>query len=189
MARVLSSDRTLSSVGWVACKGRITLAFIAMGGDPVRRLLVLGVLLAFVACAEQPPPPAATAPPPQVAVVPPPPPPPPPPRRTSFDGLYKGTMTQTASRQTTDTLTGGGCDPDLPMNMRIKRGDVRIWYQNFVGHTLHYRGKVTHAGRINAWHTNGDGSRSILAGQVTDAEASLNLNRGRCHYIATLTKA
>ena len=107
----------------------------------------------------------------------------------SFDGLYKGTMTQTASRQTTDSLTGGGCNPDLPMSMRVKRGDVRIWYQNFVGHTLHYRGKVNTAGRINAWHTNGDGSRSILAGEVSDGEASLNLNRGRCHYIATLTKA
>src|SRR5713101_5730821 len=99
-----------------------------MGGDPVRRLLVLGVLLVLAACATQPPP-AATAPPPQVAVAPPPPPAPPPPR-TSFDGLYKGTMSQTASTQTTGSLTGGGCEPDRPSSMRIKRGDVRIWYQD-----------------------------------------------------------
>ena len=157
----------------------------------MRRLLVLGVLLAFVACAEQPPPAAIAPPPSPVAAAPPPlpPPPPPPPAHMSFDGLYKGKMTQTASRQTTEALTGGGCNPDLPMSMRIKRGDVRIWYQNFVGHTLHYRGKITTAGRINAWHTNGDGSRSILAGTVSDGEARLNLNRGRCHYIATLTRA
>jgi hypothetical protein len=159
-----------------------------MGGFSVRRLLVFGLLLTFAACAPQPPPPAVTAPPPPVAEAPPAPPPPPP-AHVSFDGLYKGTMTQTASRQTTGTLTGGGCNPDLPMNMSIKRGDVRIWYQNFVGHTLNYRGKINTAGRINAWHTNGDGSRSILAGKVSDGEASLNLNRGRCHYIATLTRA
>ena len=35
-------------------------------------------------------------------------------------------MTQTASRQTTGTLTGGGCNPDLPMSMRIEHGDVKI---------------------------------------------------------------
>jgi hypothetical protein len=156
----------------------------------VRRLLVFGLLLAVAACAPQPPPPAVTAPPPPpVAEAPPAPPRPAPPPHMSFDGLYKGTMTQTASRQTTDSLTGGGCNPDLPMNMRVKRGDVRIWYKNFVGHTLHYRGKVNTAGRINAWHTNSDGSRSILAGEVSNGEASLNLNRGRCHYIATLTRA
>jgi hypothetical protein len=97
-------------------------------------------------------------------------------------------MIQTASRQTTATLTGGGCNPPLPMSMRVKRGDVRIWYQNYVGHTLHYRGKIDHAGKINAWHTNSDGSRSILAGQVSGDEASLHLNRGRCFYIGKLTR-
>jgi len=189
MERLLSSDRLISSVGWV-CKG-IALAFIAMGGFSVRRLLVFGLLLTFAACAPQPPPPALTAPPPPpVAEAPPAPPPlpPPPPPRMSFDGLYKGTMTQTASRQTTETLTGGGCNPDLPINMRVKRGSVRIWYQNFVGHTLHYRGKIRPEGRITAWHTNSDGSRSVLAGRVNDGGARLNLNRGRCFYIADLTR-
>ena len=155
----------------------------------MRHLLVLGMLLAFVACAQQPPP-AATAPPPQVAAVPPPPPalPPPPPPRTSFDGLYKGTMSQTASTQTTRTLTGGGCDPDLPVSMRVKRGDVRIWYKNFVGHTLHYRGKIDPTGKIDAWHTNQGGSRSILAGQISGDTANLDLNRGRCYYTVAMTK-
>ena len=97
-------------------------------------------------------------------------------------------MTQTASRQTTGTLTGGGCNPDLPMSMRIEHGGVKIRYQNFVGHTLHYSGKISTSGRINAWHTNSDGSRSILAGRVSDGEARLNLNRGRCYYIADLTR-
>ena len=156
----------------------------------MRRLIVFGLLLTFVACAPEPPPPVATAPPPPVAAAPPPPPAPPPspPPHTSFDGLYKGTMTQTASKQTTATLTGGGCNPDRPMSMRVKRGDVRIWYLNYVGHKLHYRGKINTTGKINAWHTNSDGSRSILAGQVSNDEARLNLNRGRCYYLATLTK-
>ena len=83
----------------------------------------------------------------------------------------------------TQTLTGGNCDPELPMNMRVKRGTVRIWYKNFVGHTLHYRGK------IDAWHTNQGGSRSILAGQISGDTANLDLNRGLCYYTVALTKA
>jgi hypothetical protein len=156
----------------------------------VRQLLVLGLLLGFVACAQQQPP-AATAPPPQVAVVPPPTPapPPPPPSRTSFDGLYKGTMSQTASKQTTDALVGGGCDPDLPVSMRVKRGDIRIWYKNFVGHTLHYRGKIDATGKITAYHTNRGGDRAILGGQISGDTANLDLNRGRCYYTVALTKA
>jgi len=98
-------------------------------------------------------------------------------------------MSQTASTQTTGSLVGGGCDPDLPMSMRIKRGDVRIWYKNFVGHTLHYRGKIDATGKINAWHTNQGGSRSILAGQISGDTANLDLNRGRCYYTVALTKA
>ena len=157
----------------------------------MRRLLVLGLLLTFAACAPQPPPPAATAPPPPVAAAPPPPPaaPPPPPPRMSFDGLYKGTMSQTASTQTTGELVGGGCTPDRPTSMRIKRGDVRIWYQDFVGHTLHYRGKIDATGKINAWHTNRGGSRSILAGQISGDTANLDLNRGRCYYTVSMTRA
>ena len=155
----------------------------------MRRLLVLGLVLAFAACASQQPP-AATAPPPQVAVAPPPAPapPPPPPPRTSFDGLYKGQMSQTASTQSTGSLTGGGCAPDRPTSMRIKRGDVRIWYQDFQGHTLHYRGKIDATGKINAWHTNRGGSRSILAGQINGDAANLDLNRGRCYYTVAMTR-
>jgi hypothetical protein len=153
-------------------------------------LLVFGLLLALVACAQQQPPPPAAAAPPQVAVVPPPPPapPPPPPPRTSFDGLYKGTMSQTASTQTTGALVGGGCDSDRPTSMRVKRGDVRIWYQNHNGHTLHYRGKIDPTGKINAWHTNRGGSGAILAGQISGDTANLDLNRGRCYYTVALTK-
>jgi hypothetical protein len=157
----------------------------------VRRLLVLGLLLTFAACAPQPPPPAATAPPPPVAAAPPPPPaaPPPPPPRMSFDGLYKGTMAPQPFGGGTQTLTGGNCDPELPMNMRVKRGDVRIWYKNFVGHTLHYRGKIDATGKIETAHTNAGGSQSIFALQINGDEATGNMERGRCWYGVTLTRA
>ena len=156
----------------------------------MKRLLVFAVLVAFAACAPQPPP-AATAPPPPVAAVPPPPPPapPPPPPHMSFDGLYKGTMSQTASTQTTGDLVGGQfMNLDRPVSMRVKRGDVRIWYQDHNGHTLHYRGKIDAAGKLNAWHMNQGGSRSILAGQLSDGGANLDLNRGRCYYTVSMTR-
>jgi hypothetical protein len=162
-----------------------------MGGDPVKRLLVLGILLAVVACAEQPPPPAATAPPPQVAAAPPPPPaaPPPPPSKTSFDGLYKGSFVPQPYGGGTQTLTGGNCDPELPINMRVKRGDVRIWYKNFNGHTLHYRGRINATnGTVETSHTNQGGGGAILALQISNGQATGNLERGRCWYGVTMTK-
>jgi len=157
----------------------------------MKRLAIFGLLLTFAACAPEPPPPAATAPPVPVAAVPPPPPalPPPPPARMSFDGLYKGTMAQTASTQTTGELVGGGCEPDRPVSMRVKRGTVRIWYQDHNGHTLHYTGKIDASGRMNAWHTNRGGGRSILAGQISGDTANLDLNRGRCYYTVSMTRA
>jgi hypothetical protein len=97
-------------------------------------------------------------------------------------------MTQTASKQTTGSLTGGGCASDRTTSMRVKRGDVRIWYKNFTGSTLHYRGKIDATGKINAWHTNRGGDRSILAGQINGDTADLDLNRGRCYYTVAMTK-
>src|SRR5208282_4002442 len=130
----------------------------------MKRLVVLGLLLTLVACAPQPPPPAATAPPPQVAAAPPPPPPT---TRTSFDGLYKGSFVPEPYGGGTQELVGGGCDPELPINMRIKRGDVRIWYKNYVGHTLHYRGRIDATGTVETSHTNQGGGGAILALQIS----------------------
>jgi len=148
-------------------------------------------LFTFAACAPQPPPPpAATAPPPQVAAVPPPAPPAPPPpaTRTSFDGLYTGTFAPEPFGRGTETLTGGNCDPEMPMNMRIKRGTVRIWYKDYAGHTLHYRGRVNSDGTVETSHTNQGGGGAILALQISNNQATGNLERGRCYYAVTLTK-
>ena len=162
----------------------------------MKRLVVFGMLLAVAACAQQPPPPAPTAPPPPAAATPPPqiaavaPDPVPPPRaaRTSFDGLYKGMFTAEAFGRSTESLTGGNCDPDLPINMRVKRGTVRIWYKNYIGHTLHYRGRINSDGTVETSHTNRGGEGAILALQVNNKEVTGNLERGRCYYKVTMTK-
>jgi hypothetical protein len=107
----------------------------------------------------------------------------------SFDGLYKGTMAQTASTQTTGELVGGGCNPDAPINMRVKRGTVRIWYKNFNGRTLHYRGKIDATGKIETLHTNVGGNQSIFGLQVSGDQATGNMERGRCWYGVTMTRA
>lgn len=153
----------------------------------MKRLVVLGLLLAVAACAQQPPPPAATAPPPQVAATPPPPPPPPA-TRTSFDGLYKGSMAPEPYGGGTQELVGGNCDPEMPINMRIKRGDVRIWYKNYAQHTLHYRGRIDATGKVETSHTNRGGGGAIFALQISDNQATGNLQRGRCWYSVTLTR-
>jgi len=155
----------------------------------MKHLVVLGLLLAAAACASQPPPPAATAPPPQVAAAPPPAPAPPaPPPHMSFDGLYKGTFTAEAYGGSTESFTGGNCDPELPINMRVKRGYVRVWYKDFRGHTLHYRGTVKPDGLIETSHTNQGGGGAILALQISNNQATGNLQRGRCYYQVTMTK-
>jgi len=156
----------------------------------MKRLVVFGLLLTFAACASQPPPappPVAATPSPQVAAVPPSVPPAPAPR-TSFDGLYRGTMTAQAFGRGTQTLTGGNCNPDAPINMRVKRGTARIWYKNFAGHTLHYRGRIDATGKIETSHTNTGGHQSIFSLQVSGDEATGNMERGRCWYGVTMTR-
>jgi hypothetical protein len=159
----------------------------------MKRLVVFGLLLTFAACAPQPPPPpAATAPPPQVAAAPPPamPAPPPAPPHTSFDGLYKGTFVAQPYGGGTRELTGGNCDPgDMPINMRVKRGYVRIWYKNYRGHLLHYRGTINSDGTVETSHTNRGGGGAILALQISNDQATGNLQRGRCWYSVTMTRA
>jgi len=156
----------------------------------MKRLVVFALLVTFAACAPQPPPPAATAPPPSVAAAPPPAPPPAPAPHTSFDGLYKGSFVAQPYGGGTETLVGGNCDPgELPINMRVKRGYVRIWYKNYVGHTLHYRGRINSDGTVETAHTNRGGSASDFALQISGNQATGNLQRGRCWYSVTMTRA
>jgi len=169
-------------------------AYIILGGSTMKRLLVLGSLLAIAACASQPPPPAVTAPAPvpQVAAVPPsaPPPPPPPPasRTRAFDGAYTGSMTLSASGLSTRESNASGCVEERPAKMTILNGYVYIQYSDWKRHVLHYRGNVKSDGWVHAYHTNRDGSRSVLSGQINSDTLTANMERGPCDYTATLAK-
>ncbi len=82
-----------------------------------------------------------------------------------YDGVYAGSMTLQANGW--ESKNGGGgripdCVTSRPVNMTIKGGIVTIWYSNWTGDTIHYHGKVEPTGEVNAWHTNGDGSRSEM---------------------------
>jgi hypothetical protein len=163
----------------------------------MKRLFVLGSLLAIAACAPQPPPPVATAPPPapQVATMPPPAPPPPPTpppagrTGTSFDGAYTGSMAQSASGLSTQTgNTSPACVEERPATMTIRNGNVYIRYRDWKRHTINYRGKVNASGWVDAYHKNSDGSSSILSGQISNNELTANMERGPCDYTATLAK-
>jgi hypothetical protein len=107
----------------------------------------------------------------------------------SFDGLYKGSFVPEAYGRSTEEFTGGNCDPELPINMRVKRGYARVWYKDYRGHLLHYRGTVKPDGTIETSHTNQGGGGAILALQISNNQATGNLERGRCYYQVTMTKA
>ena len=159
----------------------------------MNRVFVLGSMLAIAACASQPQPPAATTPPPaQVVAAMPPAPlpaPPPSPTRTSFDGRYTGSMTLSPSGLSTRTgNTSPACVDERPATMRIIKSNVYIDYLDWKRHKLHYRGKVNASGWVDAYHTNRDGSRSILSGQMSDAGLTANMERGPCDYQVTLTR-
>ena len=81
-----------------------------------------------------------------------------------YDGAYAGSMAQSVGHL--GAHSNPNCVFSRPVSMRIERGDVTISYTDWGGHKIDYRGKVDPAGKINAWHTNGDGSSSITSGQI-----------------------
>src|SRR5712692_3425135 len=112
----------------------------------MKRLFVLGSLVAIAACASQPPPQVATAPPP----APPPPPTPAPagPARRAFNGTYTGMMTLGASGRSTLEANASGCVEERPATMTIRNGSVSIQYSDWKRHVLHYRGNVKSDGWV-----------------------------------------
>lgn len=81
------------------------------------------------------------------------------------DGTYAGWMTEQANGQYRDNR---GCVARRPVNMKIDHDSVTMWYTDWEGHTIHYHGKLDPTGKLDAWHTNGDGSRRLLTGQIGD---------------------
>jgi len=81
-----------------------------------------------------------------------------------YDGAYAGSMSHSVGHL--GAHSNPNCVFSRPVSMRIERGDVTISYTDWGGHKIDYRGKVDPAGKINEWHTNGDGSSSITSGQI-----------------------
>ena len=100
-----------------------------------------------------------------------------------FDGSYAGSMTL----ESKGTMIGGGSAPCVegrPVSMRIEHGNVTIWYADWGKNIIHFRGKLDPTGNIQLWHTNGDGTRSLLVGQIGDTGFSgyMARDRGACPY-------
>ena len=112
------------------------------------------------------------------------------PTGTVFDGDYTGAM-----NLTTPAVSGDGPNSDSacverrPATMLIRNGNVYLQYANWRGDVLHYRGTVDASGLADLYHTNGDGSRSILAGQISNDGLTGHVERGEaCNYSVSLAK-
>jgi hypothetical protein len=140
----------------------------------MKRLIILGAVLAVAACAQEPPAPAASAPPPDPALA-------------SFNGRCAGIMTVGVSGFNS-TATDPICS-DRRVNMAIENGYATVSYQDWKQHTLHYRGQVDPAGTISMSHLNGDGSRSISTLKIRGTGANGQMQRGYCWYNVSMTRA
>jgi hypothetical protein len=97
-------------------------------------------------------------------------------------------MMVSASGESTLNANASGCQEQRPATMTIHNGYVYIQYRDWKRHLLHYRGKVNASGWVDAYHTNRDGSHSILSGQMSDGQLIANMERGPCDYQVTLAK-
>jgi hypothetical protein len=109
--------------------------------------------------------------------------------RASFDGHYTGNATLGVSGAESRGNTNPICVDARPMNMTIQHGYVTIWYRNFKGSTLHYRGRVASTGEINVSHLNGDGSRSVFTLNPSPDGWSGDMQRGKCWYSLAMTRS
>jgi hypothetical protein len=105
-----------------------------------------------------------------------------------YDGSYGGSMMLSA-----DPLPNGeayaACVQSRPVSMQIAHGVVTVAYADWGQNIVHYRGRVSPNGSVQAWHTNGDGSHSILTGQVQQAMFTGDLDRDqhRCPYSVVMS--
>jgi hypothetical protein len=112
------------------------------------------------------------------------------PTGTVFDGDYTGVM-----NITTPAVSGDGPNSDSacverrPATMQIRNGNVYLQYANWLGNVLHYRGTVDASGLADLYHTNDDGNRSILAGQISNDVLKGHVERAEaCNYTVSLAK-
>ena len=110
------------------------------------------------------------------------------PASTGHDGSYAGSMTLRPLPMPPDQ-SYPACVETRPVSMEIAQGVVTVSYADWQNNTIHYRGQVDGVGNVQAWHTNGDGSHSILTGRVDGATFTGDLDRdvGRCPYSVTMS--
>lgn len=106
----------------------------------------------------------------------------------SHDGTYAGAMEQ-AAQNLPNSESVPACVYLRAVNMQVTQGSVVVWYKDWGGNTIHYKGRIDAAGNVQAWHTNGDGTRSVLTGQFGGAGFTGQMERDRqlCPYKLTLT--
>ncbi len=98
---------------------------------------------------------------------------------------YAGSMAQSIGHF--GAHSNPSCVSSRPVSMRIERDDVTISYADWGGHKIDYHGKVDATGKINAWHTNSDGSSSILSGRIGgDGFTGHLLDAQNCAYALTM---
>jgi hypothetical protein len=152
----------------------------------MRGFYVLGALLALAACAPQPAPPPPAPPPPPAAAMPPPAPPPM--NVAAFNGTYAGPMILQPTGQSTQNEQRTKCTEQRTGTMTVRNGTVTIQYADWRGHILHYRGTVDATGTVNLVHTNGDGSKAILTGQIQNNGFVGDMRRDPCEYSVQLAR-
>jgi hypothetical protein len=106
---------------------------------------------------------------------------------TTFDGAYRGSMTLAPSGLNS-AYTGPFCVTARPVAMVIRHGHVFLSYKDWHRHKIHYRGRVSVDGRVEAYHRNRDGSLSALTGSVSGDRLVAEMQRGKCDYRIALTK-
>jgi hypothetical protein len=107
----------------------------------------------------------------------------------THDGAYTGSMTLMETTSQAGN-TEQACVAQRPVNMTIQNGGVTIYYIDWGGNTIHYRGAVDAAGGLNATHLNGDGSRSLLSGRIDGSDFTGQMEREKqmCPYRLSMSR-
>jgi hypothetical protein len=110
-------------------------------------------------------------------------------QRSTLDGAYTGSMTLIETTSQSGN-TQQACVATRPVNMSIQNGIVTISYTDWAGNTIHYRGSVDAVGKLTAQHLNGDGSHSMLSGQIDGSAFTGQMEREKqmCPYRLNLSR-
>lgn len=106
----------------------------------------------------------------------------------SFDGIYAGSLTLQSAGLSGDNLNRSGCVSGRPARALVRNGLINLEYADWKRHKLHYKGRVDAGGAVTAYHKNGDGSSSVLNGQISNGQLTGGMQRGPCNYGVALAQ-